>query len=585
MKDDHGVEESNTSHEDHQNNAGHDGFVHMRNDETIPQARERQEEQPGQTVDKFICLGQHKAEEKEENWFETLTTKATTLISVMDAYMFELESAKAKHLDDKNISELQAKAIGMLTQLQEKTESSTTSKSKDTFESDHIETNIGLEVTVKENNVSHEKWSSEEYLIDPVELDHIELIEYLYSSQVKKDMEMDMQELLVTSFSLGTDLQNSVIDICKDISREHGDDTIVEQEEIDINTKYSTQEYDVWRWIIQKGKDDIEHVFNYGEQYCIREHMATLRPGEKIYTSVIDVWCTLLNDKEKYKSPESPLRLFFNVGFSVGPLDDSKSEEDQYERFGVEMNHFFEKNPDKKIEDHNLIFFPIFQDEHYYLICINMKKASFEVIDNIRVEKSFCQVFGGKRSKVIGKDNQKGQSLLLVHDLADIPKLQRLWFFLMRHMETYKGKLNKCNTQLKTEKMGQKGQMDKLRMKYAHAILTSYLNERRHLILDEAKSLYDKIATEKLMSIVIAASSRKQKREKISGTVLFPDEQTTAEKTTTHISVGTCDSKKIKTSGTVIFPDEEKNAEQKTIEEEAAHKIIVNDSTATDDRK
>ncbi|KAK1375616.1 hypothetical protein POM88_031809 [Heracleum sosnowskyi] len=66
MKDDHGVEENNTSHEDHQNNARQDGFVHMRNDETIPQAMERQEEQPGQTVDKFICPGQHEAEEKED---------------------------------------------------------------------------------------------------------------------------------------------------------------------------------------------------------------------------------------------------------------------------------------------------------------------------------------------------------------------------------------------------------------------------------------------------------------------------------------------------------------------------------------
>ncbi|KAK1388819.1 hypothetical protein POM88_016997 [Heracleum sosnowskyi] len=217
-------------------------------------------------------------------------------------------------------------------------------------------------------------------------------------------MEMDMQELSVPSFSLGTDLQNFVIDICKDISREHGDDTIVEQEsdknttitpmsqqlirekretkvtaayrspyvqrEIDINTKYSTQEYAVWRWIIQKGKDDVEHVFNYGEQYCIREHMATLRPGEKIYTS-------------------------------VGLLDNSKSEEDQYERFGVEMNHFFKKNPDKKIEDHNLIFFPIFQDEHYYLVCINLKKASFEVIDNIRVGKAGNKEYGRYARKLV----------------------------------------------------------------------------------------------------------------------------------------------------------------------------------------
>ncbi|KAK1373078.1 hypothetical protein POM88_029271 [Heracleum sosnowskyi] len=381
----------------------------------------------------------------------------------MDAYMFELESAKAKHPDDKNISELQAKVIGMLTQLKEKTESNTTSKSKDNFEPEHTETNISLEVTVKEDNVSREKWISEEYLIDPVELDHIELIEYLYLSQGKKDMEMDMQELEKRETKVTAAYRSPYV-----------------QRKININTKYSTQEYAVWRWIIQKGKNDIEHVFDYKEQYCIREHKATLRPGEKIYTSVIDVWCTLLNDKEKYKSPESPLRLFFNIGFST-----------------------FQNYTD-------------------------------------------CGVF------------------------------------LMWHMETYKGKLNKWNTQLKTEK---KGQMDKLRTKYDHAILTSHLNERRHFILDEAKSVYDKIATEKLMGIVIVASSRKEKREKISGTVLFSDEQTTAEKTTAHVSVGTCDIKKVKTSGTVLFPDEEKNAEQKTIEEEVAQKTIVNGSTATDDRK
>ncbi|KAK1375637.1 hypothetical protein POM88_031830 [Heracleum sosnowskyi] len=140
------------------------------------------------------------------------------------------------------------------------------------------------------------------------------------------------------------------------------------------------------------------------------------------------------------------------------------------------MNHFFEQNPDKKIEDHNLIFFPIFQDEHYYLICINLKKASFEVIDNIRV----------------GKDGNK-------------------------EYQRYARKLQ-------------------------------------------------------------AQGSKR-------GTVLFPDEQTTAEKTTTHISVGTCDSKKVKNSGTILFPDDERNAEQKTIEEDAAQKTIVNGSTATYDPK
>ncbi|KAK1375617.1 hypothetical protein POM88_031810 [Heracleum sosnowskyi] len=140
----------------------------------------------------------------------------------MDAYMFELELAKAKHPDDKNISELQAKVIGILTQLKEKTESSTTSKSKDTFESDHIETYISLEVTVKENNESDKNTT-----ITPM----------------PQQLIREKRETKITAAYRSPYIQR----------------------EIDKNSKYSTQEYAVWRWIIQKGKDDIEHVFNYGE--------------------------------------------------------------------------------------------------------------------------------------------------------------------------------------------------------------------------------------------------------------------------------------------------------------------------------
>lgn len=48
--------------------------------------------------------------------------------------------------------------------------------------------------------------------------------------------------------------------------------------------------------------------------------MATLRPGEEIYYSVIDVWSALMNEKETYKAAESPSRLFFNIGLSVNVL-------------------------------------------------------------------------------------------------------------------------------------------------------------------------------------------------------------------------------------------------------------------------
>lgn len=74
---------------------------------------------------------------------------------------------------------------------------------------------------------------------------------------------------------------------------------------------------------------------------------------------------------------------------------------------------------------------------------------------------------------------------------------------------------------------GQKAQLEKLRAKYCHAILTMPLNEKRNEILSEAKCLYNKIAKEKLVSIISQANTRstihvRGQKKNIEGTVLFP---------------------------------------------------------------
>lgn len=134
----------------------------------------------------------------------------------------------------------------------------------------------------KEQNLNENEIENAE--IDPEELDMIELIEYINSTQGRKDMEQYEEEMSIPSFSLGID--NPVIDICKEINKEHS----VEEEpqanifitpapekkeqrakreaklgpayrspyvrrEIDMNEKYSVQDYAIWRWIIQKEKN------------------------------------------------------------------------------------------------------------------------------------------------------------------------------------------------------------------------------------------------------------------------------------------------------------------------------------------
>nr|XP_017257469.1 PREDICTED: uncharacterized protein LOC108226985 [Daucus carota subsp. sativus] len=100
--------------------------------------------------------------------------------------------------------------------------------------------------------------------------------------------------------------------------------------------------------------------------------------------------------------------------------------------------------------------------------------------------------------------------------------------FLMRHMETYMGDAKTWTSDLKPENYGQTRQLDKIRAKYCHAILASPLNEIRQKILDEAKLLYNKMASERVMSIVIEASKRKGARvhgkKMIKGRVLFDED-------------------------------------------------------------
>ncbi|KAK1368550.1 hypothetical protein POM88_034642 [Heracleum sosnowskyi] len=92
------------------------------------------------------------------------------------------------------------------------------------------------------------------------------------------------------------------------------------------------------------------------------------------------------------------------------------------------------------------------------------------------------------------------------------------------------GDQNAWITDLKTESILQKMQLIRLRAKYAHAILASPLNEKRKQIINEAKVLYNKMTSEKVMSIVLAASEGKKVairgKNEIKGKVFFGEDDT-----------------------------------------------------------
>lgn len=218
----------------------------------------------------------------QEDWFEQLNVKAVMLMDAVDIYKAEIKAAKRTHPNDLNISRIERQINTVIHELMQssKLTAETENEAEQTSES---ESEAALLRKNKEkdfiNQYEHEK-------IDDDELNLVELIEYIHSSQGLRDYDAYSEQISIPSFSLGINICDPVVELCKEINREHendeahvdGEDVITPlpekpqkrtrreaklgvayrspyvRREIDLNAKYSTQDYAVWRWIIQTGK-------------------------------------------------------------------------------------------------------------------------------------------------------------------------------------------------------------------------------------------------------------------------------------------------------------------------------------------
>ncbi|KAK1369641.1 hypothetical protein POM88_035733 [Heracleum sosnowskyi] len=285
------------------------GFTSAGENEQTPNAQTRENENDGPTC--VSPSGQYEPTQKD--WFDRLIIKVVILMDAIELYKLELEAAKSMHPNNVEISDIKGKVIAEIQKLKQ-------SDSKPQPQSE-VKSVGGIENKNEEPNVDVTFEEHEE--INPDVLEELELMEYIYSSQGIRDMNEYMDEWSMPSFSLGID---SVLDVCNQINKEHGDIQSNENDmvtptpeecekrtkrgtnigaayrspyvrrDINLGSKYSTQDYAVWIWLIQDGKDKYERVFQYGNVFCYRKHLATLSPSKKLYYYVVDVWSALMNE-------------------------------------------------------------------------------------------------------------------------------------------------------------------------------------------------------------------------------------------------------------------------------------------------
>ncbi|KAL3630673.1 hypothetical protein CASFOL_023657 [Castilleja foliolosa] len=239
-----------------------------------------------------------------------------------------------------------------------------------------------------------------------------------------------------------------------------------------------------------------------------REEIISLGAGSYVKSTVIDVWCKILNANEALRAPTSPCRFFVPssaCAFCVYGFPEEWEMKDRQPIFDDHLKEAIEQVDGLKVENIDMLFFPICQSNHYYIICFDLKLQRSEIIDNstsgeskpVDVHYSNIPASLGMMVKTFLESQGLCKKVEFLSNL-NYDRLKMTWrddknkvdcgVYVMRHMETYMGGslrgwksgLSKNNSR----------QMKALRAKYAATILGSDMNIHRVRVVSEAKKYY-----------------------------------------------------------------------------------------------
>ncbi|VFQ65106.1 unnamed protein product [Cuscuta campestris] len=274
---------------------------------------------------------------------------------------------------------------------------------------------------------------------------------------------------------------------------------------IDLSDGLSVMERRVTNWVLQNPnapKD--EAVFVKDGLELTRGEIASLDIGKHISKREIDVWSTILNHNEKFKSDESPLRVFARSMDCVvnGNIVDV-SEANVKNMFANALLPAW----DDMADDFNwgkaeLFFFPIMQQNWAYVLCVDLKSRRCDILDSSSTKAKNEDRYGDMPKRVVrllgdfleqqrfvykGKCVREMLAKRITFPWRDPKATFDYGVATMRHMETYMGDGGKgWNSGL--SKINQKPMM-LLRCKYCACILLSPVNALLDKVYAESEKL------------------------------------------------------------------------------------------------
>ncbi|RAL49828.1 hypothetical protein DM860_002119 [Cuscuta australis] len=274
---------------------------------------------------------------------------------------------------------------------------------------------------------------------------------------------------------------------------------------IDLSDGLSVMERRVTNWVLQNPnapKD--EAVFVKDGLELTRGEIASLDIEKHISKRVIDVWSTILNHNEKFRSDNSPLRVFARSMDCVanGDIVDV-SEANVKNMFANALLPAW----DDMADDFNwgkaeLFFLPIMQQNWAYVLCVDLKSRRCDILDSSSTKAKNEDRYGDMPKRVVrllgyfleqqrfvykGKCVREMLAKRITFPWRDPKATFDYGVATMRHMETYMGDGGK-GWHSGLSKINQKPML-LLRCKYCACILLSPVNALLDKVYAESEKL------------------------------------------------------------------------------------------------
>ncbi|PWA88824.1 ulp1 protease family, C-terminal catalytic domain-containing protein [Artemisia annua] len=217
--------------------------------------------------------------------------------------------------------------------------------------------------------------------------------------------------------------------------------------------------------------------------------LESLFPGIDIASGAIDLFTHVLNNAEKHRSRMTVKRLFCHTSMLTSDME-SWGYERMFAKFVENMDNVVKRSEYKTLDGVQLVFFPVIQGRHFFVVCMNMKDGEVQLLDNLllpdktddeRFSWFIIHLISVFEDYLLHKKNAYYERMthatrkVLPLGCRTTNNFVDCGVFTMRHTETYKGNgADLCC--LSKEGKKQLAQLRDLRIKYAVKILLSDCN-------------------------------------------------------------------------------------------------------------